>query len=258
MYSWNPWHGCVKYSAGCLNCYVYRHDAKYEMDASEVRKNLNFDLPVKKKRDGSYRLQPHQMVATCFTSDFFLDRADEWRAQAWQMMKERSDLNFFMLTKRILRFNERLPDDWGEGYPNVTIGLTCENQRAADERIPFYLGLPIRHKLIVCEPMLEQIDIEKYLCPQLELVSVGGESGNEARVMRWEWATDMRGQCDRAGVPFQFRQTGARFEKNGRLYRVPRKYQHIQAVKSGLSTYKYYMYKVEDDNEHQGAVQERG
>ncbi len=236
MAGWNPWHGCTKYSPGCLNCYVYRHDAKYDMDASEVRKNADFDLPIKKKRDGSYRIQPPEEVDTCFTSDFFLDKADAWRGEAWRMMRIRSDLNFFMLTKRILRFNECLPDDWGEGYPNVTIGLTCENQRVADERVPFYLTLPIAHKLIVCEPMLERIDLEKYLCPSIELVSVGGESGLEARLMRYEWAVDMLAQCKRAGVPFQFRQTGARFEKDGKLYLVPRKHQHAQAYKSGLST----------------------
>ena len=236
MPGWNPWHGCVKYSPGCLHCYVYRRDEKYELDASQVKKNADFDLPVRKKRDGSYKLKPPETVATCFTSDFFLDRADEWRADAWHMMKERSDLDFFFLTKRILRFYEQLPDDWGDGYPNVTIGLTCENQAKADERIPFYLTLPIRHKLIVCEPMLERIDLEKYLCPQITLVSVGGESGNEARLMRYEWVTDMREQCMRQGVPFNFRQTGARFEKDGRVYRVPRKHQHCQAAKSGLST----------------------
>lgn len=254
MSGWNPWHGCTKYSPGCLNCYVYRRDAKYDMDASQVRKNADFDLPLRKKRDGSYKIAPHDTVETCFTSDFFLDKADEWRADAWRMMKIRSDLNFFFITKRILRFNERLPDDWGEGYPNVTIALTCENQRVADERVPFYLSLPIRHKLIVCEPMLERIDLEKYLCPQIELVSVGGESGNEARLMRCEWVLDMRAQCARAGIPFQFRQTGARFEKDGRLYRVPRKYQHIQARKSGLSTYAYRQYVFEgsvNENERQ-------
>ena len=125
MAEWNPWHGCQKYSAGCANCYVYRRDAKYELDASAVRKNAAFDLPVRRLRDGTYKLKGPEQVFTCFTSDFFLDQADDWRAEAWRMMRERADLDFFFITKRILRFYERLPEDWGDGYENVSIGVTC-------------------------------------------------------------------------------------------------------------------------------------
>ena len=235
MAEWNPWHGCQKYSAGCANCYVYRRDAKYELDASAVRKNAAFDLPVRRLRDGTYKLKGPEQVFTCFTSDFFLDQADEWRAEAWRMMRERSDLEFFFITKRILRFYERLPEDWGDGYENVSIGVTCENQAKADERLPFFLRLPIRHKTIICEPMLEAVDFSPYLGPAIEQVVVGGESGDTARLMRYDWALGVRRQCEAASVPFYFKQTGARFEKDGREYRIPRRLQFSQARKSGLS-----------------------
>ena len=235
MAEWNPWHGCQKYSAGCANCYVYRRDAKYELDASAVRKNAAFDLPVRRLRDGTYKLKGPEQVFTCFTSDFFLDQADDWRAEAWRMMRERSDLEFFFITKRILRFYERLPEDWGDGYENVSIGVTYENQAKADERLPFFLRLPIRHKTIICEPMLEAVDFSPYLGPAIEQVVVGGESGDTARLMRYDWALGVRRQCEAASVPFYFKQTGARFEKDGREYRIPRRLQFSQARKSGLS-----------------------
>ncbi|HNX61276.1 MAG TPA: DUF5131 family protein [Candidatus Limiplasma sp.] len=235
MAEWNPWHGCQKYSAGCANCYVYRRDAKYELDASAVRKNAAFDLPVRRLRDGTYKLKGPEQVFTCFTSDFFLDQADDWRAEAWRMMRERADLDFFFITKRILRFYERLPEDWGDGYENVSIGVTCENQAMADERLPFFLRLPIRHKTIICEPMLEAVDFSPYLGPAIEQVVAGGESGDTARLMRYDWALGVRRQCEAAGVPFYFKQTGARFEKDGREYRIPRRQQFSQARKSGLS-----------------------
>jgi protein gp37 len=235
MAEWNPWHGCQKYSAGCANCYVYRRDAKYELDASAVRKNAAFDLPVRRLRDGTYKLKGSEQVFTCFTSDFFLDQADDWRAEAWRMMRERADLDFFFITKRILRFYERLPEDWGDGYENVSIGVTCENQAMADERLPFFLRLPIRHKTIICEPMLEAVDFSPYLGPAIEQVVAGGESGDTARLMRYDWALGVRRQCEAAGVPFYFKQTGARFEKDGREYRIPRRQQFSQARKSGLS-----------------------
>ncbi len=235
MAEWNPWHGCRKYSPGCLNCYVYRRDAKYELDASAVRKNAAFDLPVRRLRDGSYKLKGPDDVFTCFTSDFFLDEADEWRAEAWRMMRERADLSFFFITKRILRFRERLPEDWGDGYPNVSIGVTCENQAAANERLPFFLSLPVKDRVIVCEPMLEAVDFSPWLGPKIRQVVAGGESGETARLMRYEWALGVRRQCEAAGVPFWFKQTGARFEKDGKIYRIPRRLQFSQARKSGLS-----------------------
>ncbi len=235
MAEWNPWHGCEKYSPGCQHCYVYRRDATYELNAAEVRKNAAFDLPLRKKRDGSYKLQPPDIVWTCFTSDFFLDQADPWRGEAWAMMKERSDLAFFFITKRILRFYQQLPADWGDGYPNITIGVTCENQAAADQRLPFFAGLPIRHKIIICEPMLEAVDFSAYLPGDIEQVVVGGESGPQARLMRYEWALAVREQCKAKGVAFQFRQTGARFEKDGRIFRIPRSQQLAQARKAGIT-----------------------
>ena len=234
MADWNPWHGCHKYSAGCVNCYVYRRDAKYELDASAVRKNAAFDLPVRRKRDGSYALPGPDEVACCFTSDFFLAEADAWRPEAWRMMRERQDLRFFFITKRIVRFDAGLPEDWGTGYENVTIGVTCENQAAADERLPYFLSLPVRHRLIICEPMLEAVDVRPYLSG-VEQVAAGGESGDAARLMRYGWALGLREQCMAAGVPFWFRQTGARFEKDGKIYRIRRKDQFTQARKSGLS-----------------------
>lgn len=54
---------------------------------------------------------------------------------------------FLFLTKRIVRFMDCVPADWGEGYGNVTVGCTVENQRAADERLPVFRELPIRHKI---------------------------------------------------------------------------------------------------------------
>ena len=72
MSLWNPWHGCRKISAGCANCYVYRRDAKYDIDSTAVRKNADFDLPLRLARDKTYKLQSDgDYVYTCFTSDFF-------------------------------------------------------------------------------------------------------------------------------------------------------------------------------------------
>ena len=54
---WNPWHGCHKTSPGCLNCYMYRRDAKYYIDSSVVKRTASFDLPVQRNRNGEYKLK---------------------------------------------------------------------------------------------------------------------------------------------------------------------------------------------------------
>lgn len=231
---WNPWHGCHKISPGCRHCYVYRTDAKYEKDSSLVAKTGNFNLPLKRNRAGEYKIPGGEIVYTCFTSDFFLEEADDWRVEVWDMIGKRRDLHFLMITKRIDRFHVSLPDDWGDGYDHVTICSTVENQDRADYRLPILLKEPIRHKMIICEPLLGFMDISPYLTPAIEKVMVGGESGNEARVCDYDWVLGIRGQCIQSGIPFSFRQTGARLRKNGTIHRVPRKYQHSQARKANI------------------------
>ena len=232
---WNPWHGCHKLSEGCKNCYVYRMVLRHEKDASKVKLNVSsFREPVLKNRKGEYKHPSGTTYYTCFTSDFFLEDADEWRKEAWTFMKERSDCRFFFITKRIDRFRKCIPDDWGDGYDNVMIAVTTENQRTADYRLPIYSDLPIKHKGIMCEPLLERIDLTKYLDSEIELVSVGGESGLEARICDYEGILDIRRQCVNANVPFDFHQTGARLLKDGKVYNIPKKLQGVQARKAGI------------------------
>lgn len=236
MAIWNPWHGCMKISPGCNHCYVYRRDAEFGKDTSKVHKTSKFDLPIQKNRKKEYKLLPEQEpVYTCMTSDFFIKDADEWRKDAWEMIRERSDLHFVIITKRIHRFRVSLPMDWGDGYENVTIMCTAENQSKADDRIPVLLELPIRHKMIIHEPMLENIRIEPYLATgQIEQVVCGGESGEDARVCDFAWVLDTMNQCVANDVPFRFKQTGALFKKGDRVYHIERKDQMIQAKKAGI------------------------
>lgn len=235
--TWNPWHGCHMLSPGCQNCYVYRRDRSVGRDAGRVAKTADFDLPVRRARGGAYKLPPGASVFSCGTSDFFLEEADPWRAQAWSFIAARPDLRFLIITKRIDRFYIALPEDWGAGYANVTIGCTCENQDRADYRLPLFLSAPIAHRVIIAEPLLEGIDFTPYLdARRVEELAAGGESGDAARVCRYEWIASIRRQCLASNVPFHFRQTGARFEKDGKVYSIARQLQMSQARASGLST----------------------
>lgn len=234
MAGWNPWHGCRKLSSGCRNCYVYRIDGRHGKDASQVYRTKEFDLPLRRNRSGGMKIPAGEPVYTCFSSDFFLEEADAWRAEAWRMIRKRSDLHFLMITKRIDRFGVGLPSDWGDGYGNVTVCCTVENQDRADYRLPLYREAPVRHKIIVCEPLLEAIDLSAYLGPWVEEVLVGGESGPGARVCDYDWVLDLRRQCVEKQVSFTFRQTGACFRKDGKTYRIGRADQGPQARKAAI------------------------
>lgn len=232
---WNPWHGCHKLSEGCRNCYVYRGDARRGIDSTVVTQTKNFDVPVRRKRNGEYKIPSGNDVYTCFTSDFFIDAADLWRPQAWKMIRERSDLNFLMITKRIDRFHLCVPDDWGDGYDNVTICCTVENQDRADYRLPIYKEAPIKHKMIICEPLLERIDLTSYFGTWVEHVTAGGESGKDTRPCNFDWIMEIHDLCIRNDISFWFKQTGSRFIKDGKLYDIPRRMQHSQARKAGIN-----------------------
>lgn len=233
---WNPWHGCTKVSPGCRYCYVYRQDEMYgsEVASSLCRKTAAFDLPLKRKRDKSWKIEPGKVVFTCFTSDFLLKDADEWRPDCWQMMRQRGDLWFYFFTKRIDRLAECLPDDWGGGYANVLVGCTVENQEMADYRLPIFKEAPIRHKSIIVAPMIGPIDLSAYLDETIEEVSVSGESGLYARPCDYGWVTSVREQCVERNIPFRYHQTGARLIKDGRMYRIPRRHQLSQAHKANI------------------------
>lgn len=234
--NWNPWHGCIKYSEGCKHCYVYRRDEKIGRDPAVTSKTKSFTLPVQKNRPGTYKIPSGATLFTCMTSDFFIEKADAWREEAWAMIRRRDDVHFIIFTKRILRVASCLPDDWGDGYENVTIMCTMENQRAANERLPVFLSLPLRHRKISVEPMLEAVDLEEALrTGKIEEVVCGGESGPGARPMHYEWAVSLKEQCSRTGTGFYFHQTGLHFVKDKKAYTIPRKLQHVQAEKSGLS-----------------------
>jgi protein gp37 len=221
---------------------MMRRDKEYGKDPTKVHKTANFNLPVRRYRSGEYKglykIPSGSTIFTCFTSDFFHPAADEWRAEAWAMMRERSDCNFFMVTKRPERIAAALPADWGEtGYDNVQISCTCENQYWADRRLPIFLSLPLPHKSITHEPMLERINIRKYLKEygeQIESVSCGGESGPEARICDYAWVLDTHMQCVEYSVPFYYHQTGARLRKGNKIYEIPREHQHTQAHKAHL------------------------
>lgn len=217
---------------------MYFLDRKRGMDGSRVfRTQSGFSYPLQKGRDGRYKIRSGELIRVCMSSDFFLDEADVWREEAWRMIKARSDVKFFLLTKRPERVREALPSDWGDGWENVFFNVTCENQQRADECIPLLLELPFKHKGIMAAPLIGSIEIGKYLATgQIEQIIAGGENYDGVRPCNFDWVKSLSEQCRIYDVTFCFIETGTEFIKDGKRYRIPSKrIQSEMAYKAGVN-----------------------
>lgn len=235
---WNPWHGCVKCSEGCQHCYMYFLDRVRERNGADIyRTKSGFRYPIQKQRDGGYKIKSGELIRVCMSSDFFLEEADNWRKEAWEIIRRRPDVKFFLLTKRPQRVEKCLPKDWGDGWDNVMFNVTCENQHRADERIPILKELPFKHKGIMCAPFIGAVSIEKYLGDGvIEQVICGGENYDGARPCNFDWVKSLQAECVAHNITFCFIETGTVFIKDGKRYHIPKKQiQSEMAYKSGMN-----------------------
>ena len=235
---WNPWHGCHRHSEGCRNCYAFFLDKRYGRDTNTVARNKSgFDLPLKKDRTGAYKMPSGANVRVCMASDFFIEEADLWRAEAWEIIRSRPDLMFSLLTKRAERISENLPPDWGEGWENVTFAVSCEDEERLRERMPHLLAVPARHRWISLKPFIGKVDIGPYLKDgKVEWVLAGGENYLGCRPLHYEWVKAVFEECRRYDVPFTFGQTGNVFIRDGVERRIhSRTEQAVEALRTGLT-----------------------
>jgi protein gp37 len=200
--TWNPWHGCAKVSPGCKNCYMFREKKYYGQDPTKVvRSKTKFKDPLKWVATG----KAPKYCFTCSWSDFFIEQADPWRADAWEIIRKTPEITYQILTKRPERIFDCLPKDWHLGYSNVWLGVSCEN-REAKRRLDALRDIPAALRFVSLEPLLEDLGLIDLSF--IDWVIVGGESGPGARPMHPGWARSLRDQCQAANVPFFFKQNG--------------------------------------------------
>ena len=238
--TWNPIAGCSKVSDGCKNCYAEKMAKRLVAMGQEKYRgtiderglwsgNINFDekaleMPLKTKK-------PTRFFVNSMSDLFHENVSDEWIARIFDVMYRADWHTFQVLTKRPERMADVITshyeefNDYGNPPSHVWLGVSVENQAAADERIPLLLETPAVVRFLSCEPLLGPVDLTKVLMPDgdyltktlwndgsrsgIDWVIVGGESGPQARPMHPDWARGLRDQCSSAKVPFFMKQAGS-------------------------------------------------
>ncbi len=205
---WNPWQGCHKVSPGCAHCYMFTWQRRYGKGQDVVIRSAPATVraPLRWQRQmgqGTYTGARHGttlLVFTCSLSDFFLEEADAWRGDVWEIIRSTPNLTYQILTKRPELIMDRLPSDWGEGYQNCWIGVSVENQRWRS-RLERLRTIPAVVRFASFEPILGDLGSLALWLPMLDWAIVGGESGAGHRPMALPWLHSVVTQCQAAGVP---------------------------------------------------------
>lgn len=263
--TWNPVTGCSKVSEGCRNCYALTFSERFRGTPGHYFEN-GFDITLRPdKLDQPLRWKrPRRIFVNSMSDLFHPEVSDDFIDQVFAVMALCPQHTFQVLTKRPERMAEyfrhhyrhakveieaaaisidagveeegEVTFDWP--LPNVWLGVSVENQKAADERIPLLLQTPAAVRFLSCEPLLGPVDLnavprtdnayfvwrgekgcitdpnepDDYVYwhkrDQINWVIVGGESGHKARPMHPDWVRSLRDQCQAAGVPFFFKQWG--------------------------------------------------
>ena len=243
--TWNPVTGCTKVSEGCDHCYA--ETIAHRFAGTKAYPN-GFDVTLRPERlDQPLRwTRPRRIFVNSMSDLFHADVPDAFVAQVFAIMALAPQHTFQVLTKRPGRMRSVLSSEvfrlrvetealrirtqqWAAGeyprgrkaedrtrwifpgwpLPNVWLGVSVENQKWADVRIPQLLDTPAAVRFLSCEPLLGPLILKgQSVGVGIDWVIVGGESGAHARPMHPGWAHSLRDQCTAAGIPFLFKQWG--------------------------------------------------
>ena len=214
-HTFNPWWGCTKVSPACDHCYAETWARRVGLDVWSSGKPRRF-------LSDAYWQQPHRWnkqarianqrarVFCASMSDVFEWKKEltPWRHKLWELIEETPYLDWLLLTKRPHLITRMTP--WNDDWPrNVWLGVTVENQKWAEKRLPHLESIPANIRFLSCEPLLGEIDLRDWLEQNvIHWVIAGGESGFNARPSNPDWFLSLRDQCLAHDIPFHFKQWG--------------------------------------------------
>jgi protein gp37 len=243
--TWNPLvMRCTPVSEGCANCW---HLQRAEMLSKNPQIGVAYRAAFSGAgtpliRHGDYLEEPLRRreparIGVQFMGDLFHEEVEsDYQHAVWDIIEKAHWHTFLVLTKRpenmlhFVNWYHRNRHHSAEPFSNLWLGVTAENQRTADERIPILLQIRAAVRFVSIEPMLGPVDLDMISLDELYInsltghfsddpegwnsgkslnwVIVGGESGSKVRPMHPEWPINIREQCIEAGVPFFFKQWG--------------------------------------------------
>jgi len=210
-HTFNPWVGCTKISPACDHCYAENWAKRTGQAALWMgdRRRTSFDnwhKPLLWNHRAKVAGTRHRVFCASLADVFDNQVPEGWRADLWALIADTPSLDWLLLTKRPQNIYKMLPPTWcADGWPNVWLGTTVENQQEADRRIPYLRAIQATVRFLSCEPLLDPIWPD---LTGIHWVIAGGESGGGARVMAPDWARSLREQCAMADVPFFMKQMG--------------------------------------------------
>lgn len=212
--TWNPVRGCKKISPGCKHCYAETFAERFR-GVREHPFEQGFDLRlVPEKLAEPLRWKAPKTIFVNSMSDLFLEAvSDDYIVAVARVMQLATWHTFQVLTKRSARMRDLLKGTlaFAAQLPNVWWGVSVEDRQYGLPRIEHLRAAPARVRFLSVEPLLE--DLGTVCLDDIHWVIVGGESGGGARPLRREWVTSLRDQCEKARIPFFFKQWGG-FQKS--------------------------------------------
>jgi protein gp37 len=225
---WNPVTGCTKVSEGCRHCYAERMAKRLagRYGYPPTPDQFNVTLHPDKLEEPLHWKKPARIFVESMGDLFHKDVPDDFIDDVFNLMSEAFWHTFLILTKRPERMMCILENYSGylnitKIWPNVWLGVSVEDQKTADERIPWLLKTPAVVRFVSVEPMLGEVNLtgnsDKEIWPwmlakedghAIDWVICGGETGPGARPLQPEWVENLLSQCLRAKVPFFFKQWG--------------------------------------------------
>lgn len=210
-HTFNPWWGCTKVSTGCKHCYAetlskrWGHDFWGPGKPRRLMSDAHWREPLKWNAEAA-EFGERSRVFCASMADVFEENAPEGELERlWELIRKTPCLDWQLLTKRPHRILESLPEDWGDGYANVWLGTSVENQKVI-QRIDHLREVPSVIRFLSLEPLLgplRGLDLAG-----IQWAIVGGESGPGARPMNPQWVREIKRQCEDANVAFFFKQWG--------------------------------------------------
>lgn len=160
----NFWIGCTKVSPACDNCYAERDNGRFNWVSGwgpgvpRKRTSIaNWNRPYKWNEAAKESGKRPRVFASSLSDFFDNEVPEEWRADAWEVVRETPYLHWIILTKRIGNARKMLPEGWP--FPNAGLMITACNQEEADRDIPKLLATPATWRGLSAEPLLGRIDL---------------------------------------------------------------------------------------------------